>query len=215
MRVLLVEDSERLRRSLGRGLERAGWAVDLAADGRQGLEFARAYDYDAIVLDLMLPEIPGLEVLRQLREEGRDVHVLILSAKDEVADRVAGLEHGADDYLVKPFSFDELLARLQALARRRYRSKNPQIRLGHLEIDLNAKAVTLGGEPRHLTPHEWALLEGQQYSLYVSECPRSRGVRCGRSSIGTRAKAAGACASPRRKSLSAPRRPSCTAAPTA
>ena len=159
MKVLLVEDSDRLRRSLSRGLERSGYAVDLAADGREGLEFARSYDYDVIVLDLMLPVLPGLEVLRALREEGNDVHILILSAKDQIDDRVRGLEMGADDYLVKPFDFDELCARIEALVRRRYRVKSPEIEIGPLRIDRSAKIVSREGEPLRLTPKEFALLE--------------------------------------------------------
>lgn len=159
MKILFIEDSDRLRRSLGRGLERSGYAVDLAADGREGLEFARSYDYDVIVLDLMLPVLPGLEVLRALREEGNDVHILILSAKDQIDDRVRGLEMGADDYLVKPFDFDELCARIEALVRRRYRVKSPEIEIGPLRIDRSAKIVSREGEPLRLTPKEFALLE--------------------------------------------------------
>src|SRR5262245_57717271 len=113
MRLLLIEDSARLRGTLERGLRKAGYAVDTAKDGREGLWLATENEYDVIVLDLMLPEIDGLTVLRTLREKGRTTHVLILSARDMVEDRVLGLSRGADDYLVKPFSFDELCARLQ------------------------------------------------------------------------------------------------------
>ena len=127
MKVLVVEDSERLLHSLGHGLTKAGYAVDLATDGKTGLAFAETYDYDAIVLDLMLPFLSGLEVLCHLRKAGQDTHILILSAKSSVEDRVTLLEMGADDYLVKPFSFHELCARLQALVRRRYRAKNPRL----------------------------------------------------------------------------------------
>jgi DNA-binding response OmpR family regulator len=119
MKLLLIEDSERLRRSLGHGLRRAGFAVDLIADGREGLAYAEVNDYDVIILDLMLPGVDGLTVLRTLRQRGRKTHVLILSAKDQVQDRILGLELGADDYLVKPFSFEELCARVRALIRRR------------------------------------------------------------------------------------------------
>ena len=159
MKVLVIEDSDRLRRSLGEGLKKAGYAPDLAADGTEGLHYLDAYEYDVVVLDLMLPGISGLEVLRRLREEGSSVHVLILSAKDQVDDRVRGLEMGADDYLVKPFSFDELCARIQALVRRRYQAKNPVLRVGPLEIDTSRRQVSRGGEPLHLTPSEYALLE--------------------------------------------------------
>src|SRR6185295_990357 len=106
MRLLLIEDSARLRATLERGLRKAGYAVDAAKDGREGLWLATENEYDVIVLDLMLPEIDGLTVLRTLREKGRTTHVLVLSAKDMVEDRVQGLRLGADDYLVKPFSFD-------------------------------------------------------------------------------------------------------------
>lgn len=159
MKILLVEDSQRLLRSLGQGLTKAGHAVDLAADGDQGLEFAETYDYDVIVLDLMLPGLSGFEVLRRIRDRGRDVHILILSARDRVEDRVRGLQMGADDYLVKPFSFDELCARIQALVRRRYQTKNPVIKVGPLEIDAARRQVSRRGDPIHLTPSEYALLE--------------------------------------------------------
>lgn len=159
MRVLVIEDSERLRRSVGQGLKSSGFAVDLAADGQEGLEYLRAYDYDAVVLDLMLPKMSGLEVLSTVRDEGSEVHVLILSAKDQVEDRIRGLEMGADDYLVKPFAFDELCARIQALMRRRYKAKNPRVRLGEVKVDLARKQVFKQDEPQHLTPSEYALLE--------------------------------------------------------
>lgn len=159
MKVLVIEDSDRLRRSLCQGLEHAGFAVDQAEDGAVGLEFLAAYTYDVVILDLMLPRVDGLEVLRRLRSEGNEVHVLILSAKDQVDDRVRGLDLGADDYLVKPFSFDELCARLQALVRRRHQVKNPQITIGPLLLDTARRQVERDGEVIHLTPSEYALLE--------------------------------------------------------
>ncbi len=159
MRVLLIEDSDRLRRSLTHGLKGAGWAVDAVSSGEEGLAFLETYDYDIAVLDLMLPGLPGLEVMRRLRERGSQVHVLILSARDRVEDRVQGLALGADDYLVKPFSFDELCARLQALVRRRYRAKSPILDLADLTIDTSAKTVARDGEVLHLTPSEYAILE--------------------------------------------------------
>ena len=119
MRILLVEDSERLQRHVSQGLRDAGYAVDIAETGTQGLWMSKSVDYDVIVLDLMLPGMNGLELLQKLRDAGRDTHVLILTAKDTVEDRVAGLNAGADDYLVKPFAFEELLARVQALVRSR------------------------------------------------------------------------------------------------
>ena len=114
MKILVVEDSERLRRSLGHGLSKANFTVDLAADGVEGLAFVRAYDYDVVVLDVLLPGMSGLDVLKKIRES-LQVHVLILSAKDHVEDRIRGLDMGADDYLVKPFDFDELCARIHSL----------------------------------------------------------------------------------------------------
>lgn len=159
MKLLVIEDSSRLRRSLEQGFKKAGFSVRLTGDGKDGLAMLDADEYDVVVLDLMLPGMPGLEVLQRLRREGRDTHVLILSAKDQVSDRIRALELGADDYLVKPFSFDELCARVNALVRRRYHAKNPRIVLGHVEIDTARKSVTVGGHVEHLTPSEYALLE--------------------------------------------------------
>jgi DNA-binding response OmpR family regulator len=159
VKILLVEDSQRLLRSLQQGLRKLGYAVDAAADGEQGLAFAETYDYHVIVLDLMLPGLSGLEVLRRLRDRGRDTHILILSARDRVDDRVKGLQLGADDYLVKPFAFDELCARIQALVRRRHQAKSPAIRLGSLELDAAGRRVSRNGVALHLTPSEYALLE--------------------------------------------------------
>ena len=159
MKLLVIEDSERLRRSLGHGLRQAGFAVDLTGDGREGLAFAEVNDYDVIILDLMLPGMDGLAVLRTLRRKERKTHVLILSARDQVQDRILGLELGADDYLVKPFAFEELCARVRALIRRRYETKNPWIRVGGVEIDTAQQKVLRDGEPVALTPTEYALLE--------------------------------------------------------
>jgi DNA-binding response OmpR family regulator len=163
MKVLIVEDSERLGRSLGRGLRGLGYTVDVVENGEDGLAFAETYDYDVIVLDLMLPGLPGLDVLKQLRAGGRATHILVLSAQDRVEDRVNGLRLGADDYLVKPFAFDELAARLQALVRRRYQAKSPTLRVGPLEIDTARKRVSRRGGPVHLTPAEYRLLEFLAY----------------------------------------------------
>lgn len=159
VRILLVEDSQRLQRSLGDGLRRAGYAVDVTGDGREGLRQALSVDYDVIVLDLMLPGLDGLSVLKRLRNEGKNTHVLILTAKDTIEDRVRGLQIGGDDYLIKPFAFEELLARIQALVRRRHEAKNPRMRVGPLEIDTSARTAAVAGEPVSLTPREYALLE--------------------------------------------------------
>jgi len=159
MRLLLIEDSPRLRAALENGLRKAGYAVDTAKDGRDGLWMALENEYDVIVLDVMLPGLDGLSVLRQLREQGKTTHVLILSAKDMVEDRVQGLRLGADDYLVKPFSFDELCARLEALVRRTYQAKNPVIRAGPLEVNTASRRVTWAGHEVKVTPREYSLLE--------------------------------------------------------
>jgi len=159
MRILVIEDSERLRRSLATGLRKSGYAVDLAADGAQGLWSAQSNSYDVIVLDLMLPEVDGLSVLQTLRGKDINSHVLILTAKDSVEDRVRGLRLGADDYLVKPFAFDELLARIEVLTRRRHGIKGPQIIIGDLKVDMASRTVRRGGEIIDLPPREYALLE--------------------------------------------------------
>ncbi|MCX7717520.1 MAG: response regulator transcription factor [Candidatus Sumerlaeaceae bacterium] len=159
MRLLLVEDSQRLRESLSLGLRRLGFTLDMAADGVEGLSLASSASYDVVILDLMLPRMDGLTVLRSLRARGNDVHVLILTARDAVADRVAGLRAGADDYLVKPFAFEELLARVQALGRRKYGVKSPVIRSGSLEVDLARRKVRVEGKTVLLPRREYALLE--------------------------------------------------------
>ena len=159
MRLLLVEDSDRLRRSLARGLRKEGYAIDVAADGPEGLWAATENTYDVIILDLMLPGIDGLTLLSTLRERGISTQILILSAKDMVEDRVQGLSLGADDYLVKPFSFAELCARIQALVRRSYGAKSPVLRVGDLSVDTNARQVLLGGRAVGLTAREYGLIE--------------------------------------------------------
>ncbi len=163
MRILLVEDSERLQRFLGIGLREAGYALDVVGDGSEGLRWAMACDYDVIILDLMLPGTDGLTLLTRLRDAGKNTHVLILTAKDTVEDRVRGLQVGADDYLVKPFAFDELLARVQALIRRRHTTKNPYVSVGELVIDTTAKTISVGGAEVSLTPRQYALLEYLAY----------------------------------------------------
>ncbi len=159
MHLLLVEDSKRLQESLGAGLRRSGYAVDIAGDGESGLRYARHNPYDVIILDLMLPVLDGLTVLRQLRAEGNDTNVLVLTARRAVEQRVQGLREGADDYLGKPFAFDELLARIEALVRRRYQEKSPVLRVGPLALDTAARIVQRGGEDVQLSRREYALLE--------------------------------------------------------
>jgi DNA-binding response OmpR family regulator len=159
MKVLVIEDSERLQRSLLHGLKSSGFAVDVVGDGEEGLAYAKHGTYDVIVLDLMLPKMDGLTVLRKLRAAGSDTHVLILSAKDQVGERVEGLQIGADDYLTKPFAFEELVARIRALIRRKYDAKEPMHRVGPLRIDTARRMVVRGDEPIALTPQEYAVLE--------------------------------------------------------
>lgn len=157
--ILVIDDSPKLLRSLGYGLRKLGYSVDLVEDGKTGLDFAQIKNYDVIVLDLMLPGMDGLTVLKNLRSMGKQTHILILSAKDQVEDRVRGLKLGADDYMVKPFSLEELFARLAALIRRRYQMKNPKLVLGALTIDTASREVICNGKPVHLTPGEYAILE--------------------------------------------------------
>jgi DNA-binding response OmpR family regulator len=159
MRVLLIEDYGPLARSVAQGLREAGYAVDAAADGAEGLARAEEGSYDAIVLDLMVPKLDGFTLLERLRRGGSQTPVLILTARDQVADRVAGLDRGADDYLVKPFAFDELLARLRALIRRAYQVPASVIRIADLELDTTARTVRRAGRAITLSAREYALLE--------------------------------------------------------
>ncbi|MGH8047110.1 MAG: response regulator transcription factor [Chthoniobacterales bacterium] len=159
MRVLYVEDSAILRRSVRRALRHAGYAVDTAADGEDGLALAQGNNYDAVVLDIMLPKLDGLAILARLRAAGNGTHVLLLTARDTVTDRVEGLRRGADDYLVKPFALDELLARVEALCRRAYGGKTSKLCIGPLEIDLAARHLRCDGDAIELTAREWRLLE--------------------------------------------------------
>jgi two-component system OmpR family response regulator len=159
MRLLVVEDFEILRESLARGLAQNGFAVDATGDGREGLWYATSNDYDAVILDIMLPGMSGLDILRRMRSAGRQAPVLLLTAKDAVDDRVAGLDLGADDYLTKPFATTELLARVRALVRRGHQRREPTITIGDLRIDTVARAVTRGGRDIALTPREYQLLE--------------------------------------------------------
>ncbi len=171
MRVLLVEDSLRLQDALSEGFKRVGVALDVVGDGKLGLSRALRDPYDVIILDLMLPGLDGLSVLKEIRAAGSDVHVLILTARDAVSDRVRGLQSGADDYLPKPFQFEELVARVQALARRKYRVKSTALELGDVRVDLAARAVWCNEQEVSLTKREFALLE---YLSYRQGQPVSR-----------------------------------------
>ncbi len=159
MRVLVVEDNRRMAALLVRGLKDEGWVVRSAHDGPTGLEAAREAGHDAIILDWMLPGMDGVEVLRRLRAEGDATPVLMLTAKDTVGDRITGLDTGADDYLVKPFAFDELVARLRALVRRTRGAAANVLEVGDLEVDTTAKTVRRGGREIQLSAREYAVLE--------------------------------------------------------
>jgi DNA-binding response OmpR family regulator len=159
MRILLAEDEDQLRAALARGLRENAYAVDHAADGAEALQHALTTEYDAIVLDVQMPKVDGFEVCRELRRRGNPALVLMLTARDAVEDRIAGLDCGADDYLTKPFVFDELLARLRALLRRRGHVRATNIAIGDLHIDTGEQTVRRGARAIALTAKEYAFLE--------------------------------------------------------
>ncbi len=159
MRVLVVEDDLRMASLLKRGLEEEGHAVDVASDGPEGLWMATEFPYGSVVLDVMLPGFDGFEVCRRLRSAGHWMPVLMLTARDEVGDRVRGLDAGADDYLVKPFSLLELAARLRALSRRDDRPRPVALAVGDLRLDPSSRRVWRGGTELQLSPKEFSLLE--------------------------------------------------------
>ncbi len=159
MRILVIEDFRPLRQAVVTGLQEAGYAVDAASNGTDGWWHIEAATYDLIVLDLMLPGISGEELLRRLQTRSSMTQVLVLTAKDSLDDRVSGLDLGADDYLVKPFAFPELLARIRSLLRRAYQVKDPVLRISDLTVDTVRHAVARGGQVIELTAREYALLE--------------------------------------------------------
>ena len=161
MRIFVVEDDAAVRESLRRALQLEGFAIDLAGDGAEALRLLddRTVEPDAIVLDVLMPEVDGLEVCRRLRRGGNRLPILMLTARDQVADRVAGLDAGADDYLVKPFALEELLARIRALLRRSADGAVDVLRFADLELDPSTREVRRGGDPIELTRTEFALLE--------------------------------------------------------
>ncbi|MEA3290825.1 MAG: response regulator transcription factor [Pseudomonadota bacterium] len=158
MRVLVVEDEAALRERLMSGLRDAGFAVDAAIDGEEGLYYGREYPVDVAVIDLGLPKVPGLEIIRQLRAEGFSYPILILTARSRWQEKVEGLEAGADDYLAKPFRFEELLARLRALIRRAAGQADPVLRAGSITLDSRSQQVSVTGRPVELTAYEYRLL---------------------------------------------------------
>ncbi len=158
MRILLVEDEPTLRAALRRSLEDAGYVVDEADNGREAWHLGETEPFDAVVLDLGLPQLDGLTVLQRWREAGQAMPVLILTARDGWHEKVAGIDAGADDYLTKPFHTEELLARLRALIRRAQGLGSPLLRCGPITLDTRSGRVTLGGEPITLTSHEYRLL---------------------------------------------------------
>jgi len=159
VKLLLVEDDALLGSALSKGLREAGYVLDWAQDGEVGRHLVQTGDYDGVILDWMLPRMNGLEVLRRHRREGGKTPVLMLTARDATSDRVSGLDHGADDYLVKPFEFAELLARIRVLLRHRYAQVSSVVRVSDLELDLGRREARRGGEPIDLTAREFALLE--------------------------------------------------------
>jgi two-component system OmpR family response regulator len=158
MRVLIVEDEPNLQRQLRQALEGAGYAVDTASDGEDGHYLGSTESYDAVVLDLGLPEVDGLTVLDRWRKEGKQTPVLVLTARDGWSDKVSGLDAGADDYLTKPFQTEELIARLRALIRRASGNASSELTAGPVRLDGRSGRVTLSGEPVRLTAQEYKLL---------------------------------------------------------
>jgi len=159
MKILVVEDEERVAQFIQKGLKEEGHAVDVAYDGEDGGFLAEVNDYDLIILDLMLPKKNGLQTCKEIRDHGVNTPVLMLTARDSVEDKVRGLDAGADDYLAKPFAFEELLARVRALLRRQSESKTPTLKIADLELDPMSRQVTRSGKPIRLTTKEYALLE--------------------------------------------------------
>lgn len=159
MRILLVEDDRHIVRFLKQGLEEEGYVVEVACDGEEGLNLARDEEFDLIILDILLPKMDGFAVCQKLREVGNATPILMLTAKDDVEDRVQGLDLGADDYLVKPFAFEELLARIRALIRRHKSAKGVLLQVGDLTINLLTREVKRGDKTIELTTREFELLK--------------------------------------------------------
>jgi DNA-binding response OmpR family regulator len=163
MRILLVEDNKALVKSLKKGLEEETYAVDVAYDGEEGLFLAETNSYDLIILDWMLPKVDGLSVLKKLRKQENQTHVLFLTARDDSNEKITGLNEGADDYLTKPFHYDELLARIRALIRRKHQVKSPLVEIRDLKIHTGSHQVWRQGKEIILQPREYAVLEYLTY----------------------------------------------------
>lgn len=159
MRLLLIEDDTSLQNIISKRLKAEGYTVDSCTDGESGYDYASELEYDCVILDIMLPKLSGLEVLKRLRSKGNKSNILLLTSKDSIEDRVAGLNAGADDYLVKPFAFEELLARIRTIMRRTGESRDNLLALEDLLMNVSEHAVTRAGQRIDLTSKEYALLE--------------------------------------------------------
>lgn len=159
MRVLVVEDAKDMNRLIVKTLTRAGYSVDGCYNGEEALDFLAGAEYDAILLDVMMPKMDGYALLEKLRSQGMDTPVLFLTARDAISDRVKGLDLGADDYLVKPFDFEELLARIRAMTRKKSGKRSNVFTLGDLQVDAQSHTVTRGGKEINLLPKEFTILE--------------------------------------------------------
>lgn len=159
MRLLVVEDESLLRQQLEQGLVKQGYVVDVAEDGKTGLYYATEYSYDAAIIDIGLPEIDGISLIKQIRSKGKQFPVLILTARGDWQDKVAGLDAGADDYVVKPFQLEEIVARLNALLRRAAGFAKPKLEFAPLTLDISAKRLTLNDQQIDLTAYEYKMLE--------------------------------------------------------
>lgn len=158
MRILIAEDEQDLNQLLKRRLKEAGYSADACFDGEEVIDYLLGAEYDALVLDIMMPKLDGVQVVKRLRREGNSVPVLLLTARDSIEDRVAGLDAGADDYLIKPFAFEELLARLRVLLRKPQGDKTSVLRVGELELNLSTRQAARGGQEISLSSKEFSLL---------------------------------------------------------
>ena len=159
MRILIAEDEEDMNRLIKKSLEKEGYGVDACFDGKEALYYLEHTDYDAAILDIMMPEADGLTVLKAIRKKGLDLPVMFLTAKDSIPDRVLGLDSGADDYLIKPFDFDELLARIRSMTRKRTPHTSSAITIGDLTLDTGSHTVTRAGKTIDLSSREYSILE--------------------------------------------------------